>query len=112
MASTKPTPVSGSVFTNPSPVTRDDGGPHTHAGARPGESGGNGATPAPAGVTGRDLGLAALSVVAAIARLRERREALAATVAGARASQHSDAVIRAHLVVNGLEQDEIDAAMG
>lgn len=106
MASTRPKPVGalGSVFTHPSPVTRDeDDGDPTRAGAR--ASAGNGA------VTGRDVEVAARAVAAAITRLEERRAALAAMVAAARAAQLSDAIIRSYLVVAGLEPADVDAAM-
>lgn len=109
MASNKPTPAS--VFVTASPVTRDD---LTRAGARPGPHAGNGGPPA-AGedtMTGRALGLAARALLVAIGKVADKREALAATVAGARASQLSDEVIRAHLVVAGLDPADVDEAMG
>jgi|KBSSwiStaDraftv2_1062776.scaffolds.fasta_scaffold264063_2 hypothetical protein len=106
MTSAKPKAVHrlASVFERPSPVTREVP-PAAATGAGPRTREGDGTDP------GRDLTLAARAVVVAIARLAERREALAAVVAAARASELSDDMIRSHLVVNGLGADDVDAAL-
>jgi len=109
MASTKPKSVRAlaSPYEHPSPVVRGstaDDLTRARAHAREGNGG-------PPTVTGRDVEVAARAVVAAITRLAERREALAAMVIAARASQLSDAVIHGYLVVAGLEPADVEAAL-
>lgn len=109
MASTAPKPAKAlaSPFDRPSPVVRKTPRPappsRTPARTR--------ARTKTTAVTGRDVEIGARAVVSAIDRLAERREALRAVVAAARASQLSDAVIHANLVVSGLDQADIDAAL-
>lgn len=117
MPAKKPTPAAAlpSPFADPSAITREEtpsradartgAGTRVRAYTRPGES-----AQVPAAV-GRHVDTEARAVAAAAARLAQRREALAAAVAAARASGVMDDHIQAWLVVAGLSPAEVGEAM-
>jgi len=100
-----------SPYTDPSPITREDPASRTGADADARPRAYTRARVDPQGGTGRDVEVAALALAAALQRVRERRDALAATVAAARAGGVGDTTIRAHLVIAGLPESEADDAL-
>lgn len=100
-----------SPLANPSPITRDDmdGVGRVRARARA-YTGGGAATQVPA-IMGKSVETAGQALVAALVRTEERRTALAAAVAAARAVGVPDVELRARLLIARLDQVDIDAAL-
>lgn len=115
----KPRPAAAlpSPYANPSAITRDQPGPdqpphaladapaHARAYTR---AGANAQVPAAAG---RNVEAAGRALVAALAKVQERQDALAAAIAVARASGVPDKDIRARLVIAGLLEADVQEAL-
>lgn len=100
----------GPLFADPSAPLRDE-----PAGARPGAGARARAytrTRADAQESaGMDVEVGARALAATLKRADERRADLAALVAAARSARVADEAIRAHLVLAGLPEGEISAAL-
>lgn len=116
-AKPKPAGALPSPYANPSAITREHPAPDqppqlpADAPARARaytRRGVNAQVPAAAG---RNVDTAARALVAALARMHERQDALAAAIAVARASGVQDKDIRARLVIAGLLEADVQEAL-
>jgi len=101
----------GPLFAAASAPVRGDEPPHAHAHTRAGARAYTHARADAQEAAGKDAEVAARVLAAALNRVGERRAYLAAMVAAARSAQVPDEAIRARLVIAGLPEAEIAAAL-
>lgn len=97
-----------SPLTQPSPITRDDPGEVVRARAHARAYTREGVDAQVPAIMGKSVETAGQALAAAMARVGERRTALVAAVAAARAVGVPDAMLRARLLITGLDQADID----
>ncbi len=107
----KPAADLGPLYADPSAPTREPEGLRAGAGAHPRARAYTRPRANPQEGAGMDLEVAGRALVAALKKVGERRDALAACVAAARAVQVVDEEIRARLVVAGLPEADVTAAL-